>query len=446
MDTLLLALWRELALFAGVGFLLFGLDDLLVDLIWLSFGPKDRTLDRKAKRPSDGDATYSYGIAIFVPAWDESAVIGAMINCCTQHWAGQEYRIYIGAYANDPETIMAVQGHVNDQVRLVVNPRHGPTTKADCLNAIWAQFKRDTQESPRPWGIVLHDAEDVVHKQELRLYRALLPRHSMVQVPVLPLPDPRSPWVAGHYIDEFSDAHGKELIVRTLIGASLPSAGVGCAIRADTLSTLAQKSNAKPFDEGTLTEDYELGLRLSGMEQTGHFARFRDPENGSLIAVRAYFPNRLVTSVRQKTRWIIGIALAGWDRTGWTQKPAEIWMRWRDRRTILSAIVLLTGYLSLIAALPLLYRNTMPVPDGPLSFLFACNLLLLCWRLTMRAAMVKREYGWVQAAHAVPRALVSSILAIMASRRAFAQYLRMLKTGSLHWDKTRHEFPDQGAR
>lgn len=445
MDTLLLAFWRELALFASVGFLLFGLDDLLVDLIWLGFGPKDRVLDRSAAHRCDGDALCSYGIAIFVPTWDESAVIGAMINCCTQQWAGQEYRIYIGVYANDPETIRAVQGRVNDQVRMVINPRHGPTTKADCLNAIWAQFLRDTQEGARPWGVILHDAEDVVHTEELRLYRSLLPLHAMVQVPVLPLPDPRSPWIGGHYIDEFSDAHGKELVVRTLIGASLPSAGVGCAIRAETLAALARQSNGKPFDEGTLTEDYELGLRLSAMGQAGHFARFRDPENGSLISVRAYFPNRLVTSVRQKTRWIIGIALAGWDRTGWSSNVAEIWMRWRDRRTILSAIVLLTGYLSLIAALPLVFRNTMPMPDGPLTCLFACNFLLLCWRLAMRAAMVKREYGWAQAAHAVPRALVTSILAIMASRRAFAQYLRMLKTGTLHWDKTRHEFPDQGT-
>lgn len=446
MDNLLLAIWRELALFAGVGFLLFGLDDLLVDLIWLVCGEKDHVLDHEAGlHPDDGAATAStYSIAIFVPAWDESAVIGAMIDCCKRQWAGQAYRIYVGTYANDPNTWTAVQARAGDQVRLVINPRHGPTTKADCLNAIWAQFRRDTRTSAHPWAVVLHDAEDMVHAQELRLYRALLPHHSMVQVPVLPLPDPRSLWIAGHYIDEFSEAHGKDLIVRSLIGASLPSAGVGCAIRAETLSALAHAPDGLPFDEGTLTEDYELGLRLSAIGKTGHFARFRDPVDGTLIGVRAYFPNHMVTSVRQKTRWIIGIALAGWDRTGWSVNPAEIWMRWRDRRTILSAIVLLTGYLALIAALPLLYRNAMPVPSGALAKIFGINFLLLCWRLTMRAVLVKREYGWGQAAHAVPRALVTSILAIMASRRAFAQYLGMLRTGTLEWDKTRHEFPEQG--
>lgn len=437
-------IWRELALFAGVGFLLFGLDDLLVDLVWLGFGRKDSVLPLEEGQRADSKAIPTYGIAIFVPAWDESAVIGAMIDCCMRQWGGQDFRIYIGSYANDPATALAVKAKISDQVRLVTTVHHGPTTKADCLNAIWAQFRLDTDNSTRPWAIVLHDAEDCVHRQELRLYRALLPHHAMVQLPVLPLPDARSHWIAGHYIDEFAEAHGKDLIVRSLIGASLPSAGVGCAIRADTLAKLAQSTGGKPFDENTLTEDYELGLRLAALGQPGHFARCRDPETGTLIAVRAYFPNRLVAAVRQKTRWIIGIALAGWDRTGWSRNAAEVWMRWRDRRTILAAILLLAGYASMVAALPLIVRGTMPLPDSPLVILFSCNFLLLCWRLSMRATMVGREYGWRQSLHAVPRALVTSILAIMASRRAFAQYLAMLRTGTLHWDKTRHEFPDQG--
>ncbi|MGJ3628815.1 hypothetical protein AB5I41_21435 [Sphingomonas sp. MMS24-JH45] len=33
--------------------------------------------------------------------------------------------------------------------------------------------------------------------------------------------------------------------------------------------------------------------------------------------------------MRQKARWMIGIALAGWDRTGWggDRRVAEMWMR-----------------------------------------------------------------------------------------------------------------------
>jgi adsorption protein B len=36
--------------------------------------------------------------------------------------------------------------------------------------------------------------------------------------------------ISGHYCDEFAEAHGKFMPVRQKLGASLPLAGVGCAI------------------------------------------------------------------------------------------------------------------------------------------------------------------------------------------------------------------------
>jgi hypothetical protein len=118
------------ALFAGVGFLLFGLDDLLVDLVWLGFGRKDSVLPLEEGQRADSKAIPTYGIAIVVPAWDESAVIGAMIDCCMRQWGGQDFRIYIGSYANDPATALAVKAKISDQVRLVTTVHHGPTTQS----------------------------------------------------------------------------------------------------------------------------------------------------------------------------------------------------------------------------------------------------------------------------------------------------------------------------
>ena len=74
----------------------------------------------------------------------------------------------------------------------------------------------------------------------MRLFDALIERFDLVQLPVLPLIDPGSRWIGGHYADEFAEAHGKELVVREAIGASLPSAGVGCAISRDALAALAE--------------------------------------------------------------------------------------------------------------------------------------------------------------------------------------------------------------
>ena len=77
---------------------------------------------------------------------------------------------------------------------------------------------------------MLHDAEDVVHRFELRIFDGLIGRAAVIQLPVLPLPDPHSRWISGHYCDEFAEAHIKELVVREAIGAAIPLAGVGCAI------------------------------------------------------------------------------------------------------------------------------------------------------------------------------------------------------------------------
>lgn len=268
----------------------------------------------------------------------------------------------------------------------------------------------------------------------------------MVQIPVMPLIDPRSPWVAGHYIDEFSEAHGKELVVRTAIGASLPSAGVGSALKATVLDHIAALNRGNPFDEDSLTEDYELGLRLSAEGFSSHFARMIDPATGKLIAVHACFPSTLSTAIRQKTRWITGIALAGWDRIGWTSDIAESWMRWRDRRSILSALVLTSGYLSMLLAMPLIYFQSFARFAGPIAWLFAINLFLLLWRLAFRAWLTGRHYGCVQAFQAIPRALVSSIIAVITARRAVYHYFTMLRTGRVIWDKTSHSFPLDPSR
>ena len=69
----------------------------------------------------------------------------------------------------------------------------------------------------------------------------------MIQLPVLPLPDPHSRWISGHYCDEFAEAHVKELVVREAVGAAIPLAGVGCAIERKPLAQLAAMQDGKPF-------------------------------------------------------------------------------------------------------------------------------------------------------------------------------------------------------
>ena len=230
---------NELLLFAGIGLLIGGVDDLLVDLIygvrrvWRSLTVYSRVPRMTARDlPPPGAAG---PIAVFVPAWDEVAVIGRMLRGCLDKWRDDDVQIFVGVYPNDRPTIDAVADvaarHGRGRVTLVVNSRAGPTTKADCLNHLWLALRRwEAAQRREAIAVVLHDAEDVVHRDALRLLGLLAPRFALVQLPVLPLVSARSRWVAGHYCDEFAEAHGKSLLVREALGAALPSAGVGCAL------------------------------------------------------------------------------------------------------------------------------------------------------------------------------------------------------------------------
>ena len=79
------------------------------------------------------------------------------------------------------------------------------------------------------------------------------------------------------------------------------------------------------------------------------FVRLPAGPGRPVVATREYFPATLDAAVAQKARWMTGIALAGWDRLGWSGGLAERWMRLRDRQSLLAALVLAAAYLALLA-------------------------------------------------------------------------------------------------
>lgn len=446
----------ELLLFAAAGLAIGGVDDLLVDLLYL-FRTAWRSMTVYARHPRMTTATLPPStapgtIAIFIPAWQEADVIGPMLNLARTRWAGSDYCIFVGVYPNDMATIAAVTDAAAADRRIVmaVNPQPGPTTKADCLNQAWqAMQHRETLRGRSFKAVVLHDAEDVVHADEIRIFDLLIDRFDMVQLPVLPLPG-RGGWLAraigNHYGDEFAESHGRMLVVREALGASIPSAGVACAFRRDMLARLAPDSTSGPFDPSSLTEDYEAGLRIRDMGGRAIFVRMRDAR-GELVATREYFPDSIDAAVRQKARWMVGIALAGWDRMGWRGGPAEWWMRLRDRRSALAALILFAAYMVLvlwgvIGLIGLIRPQPAHAPGPVLACLLWFNLGLLLWRATMRMVFVGLAYGWRQGLLAVPRTVIANYIAILAARRAMFLYIGSLLGKPLAWDKTQHSFPD----
>ncbi|MEY4055870.1 MAG: hypothetical protein RL519_1205, partial [Pseudomonadota bacterium] len=197
-----------------------------------------------------------------------------------------------------------------------------------------------------------------------------------------------------------------------------------------------------PFSAEALTEDYELGLILSKGGRGSAFLRLRDSD-GSLVATASCFPGELATAVRQKTRWIHGIAFQGWDRLGWSARPLEFWMALRDRRGPLTALVLaaayallaLDGILGLAQVIGLV--PYLPLTEAQHAFL-KIGLLGLAWRAGLKLLFVGHEYGLAEGVRAVLRIPVANVIAIMAGRRAIASYVRSLAGEPVHWDKTEH--------
>ncbi|MBW8755587.1 MAG: glycosyltransferase, partial [Sphingomonadales bacterium] len=253
---------HELLLFASFWFIVSAVDELAVDGIWawlrLTGRARDRHLPQGYEmRPLSGRA------AVLVPAWHEHQVIGDMIAHTLQAWPHEALTLYVGCYRNDPATLAAAMAAAPDdpRVRLVINDRAGPTTKADCLNRLYAALATDEARSGEPFSsIVLHDAEDMVHPAALAVIDRALAEVDFVQLPVRPEPQPDSPWIAGHYTDEFTEAHAKALVVRDALRTSIPAAGVGCGFARATMARLAAQRMAEgfsgPFASECLTEDY----------------------------------------------------------------------------------------------------------------------------------------------------------------------------------------------
>ena len=448
LDWLLLA-ERELLAFAAFWFCVGLLDELAIDFAWL--GLKLTGKARTARLPVGyGAEPLSGAAAVLIPAFRESQVIGATIAHMLSVWPQRELTIYVGCYRNDPATLAAAMAaaSADPRVRLVTLAAAGPTTKADCLNRLYRALAADEARQARRFAsIVLHDGEDMVHPCALQAIDAALMLRDFVQLPVRPEPQEHSRWIAGHYSDEFAESHTKGLVVRGALGGALPAAGVGCGFSRAALGELAARRAAEgeagPFAPECLTEDYELGLIMSREGRGSAFLRLRD-DAGALVATRSYFPNRLDAAVRQKTRWVHGIAFQGWDRMGWSLHPVDIWMALRDRRGPLTALVLASAYVLLLLDAVLLVLHMLGKVDLP-TLSPALRLMLLAsfagfvWRAGSRALFTTREYGWREGLISVLRIPVANVIAIMAGQRALAAYFRSLQDGKVVWDKTVHE-------
>ncbi|WP_260927491.1 glycosyl transferase family protein [Novosphingobium sp. 9] len=440
---------RELLLFSAFWVLVGAFDDLVVDGIWLWLKVRGRTFEHTL-RAGEAQAELQGHAAVLIAAWQEAQVIGHTIAHARLAWAQSNMRLYIGCYPNDADTIMAAMAGAGGdaRIRIVVHDQPGPTTKADCLNRLYVALCADERaQGMRYRAVLLHDSEDMVHPAELAVIDAALDRLDFVQLPVRPEPQVGSRWVAGHYIDEFAEAHGKAMAVRDAVGAGIPAAGVGCGFSRRMLARIAERrlrdGECGPFAADCLTEDYELGLLVGREGGAAGFLRIRD-ETGQLVATRAYFPASFDAAIRQKARWVHGIAFQSWERLGWDRSIVDRWMALRDRKGPMTALVFACGYMLVIVEALLAYPRSQgltAISSRPLvieTILWAC-MMALVWRGLFRIWFTAREYGLREGMMAIARIPVGNAIAILAARRALLAYARTLYGQAVRWDKTVHD-------
>jgi adsorption protein B len=478
---------KVIALTVAIVILVSSLDDLVIDIVyWSRRVWRAWTVYRVHPRlePAALLEPVEQPLAIMVPAWREAGVIGPMANLAATTLDYENYHLFVGTYPNDMDTqrdVDAVAARFRN-VHKVVCARPGPTSKADCLNnVVDAILQFESRANLRFAGFILHDAEDVISSLELRLFNYLVGRKDLIQLPVYPFERRWFDITSAHYMDEFAELHGKDILVREAMAGQVPSAGVGTCFSRRAITSLLASGDGIAFDVQSLTEDYDIGVRLRMKGMTEIFVRFpalgvevpdvarprglgrsarspgtpwwRSSAAASVVCVREYFPNTVAAAVRQKSRWIIGIVYQGFKTLRWTNDLAVNYFLWRDRKSGINNFASFAATL-LLMQLVVLWTYQQAVDDSYqflsvfegdlLAVVLGANLVLMANRLAQRVTFVSSFYGVRQGLLSVPRLFWGHWINFLANCRAIRQIVRHKELNRVAWDKTMHDFPSLG--
>ncbi|MEW5895738.1 MAG: glycosyl transferase family protein [Candidatus Omnitrophota bacterium] len=461
--------------FVSIVFLISGLDDFLIDVFYFVRVVYRKIFITPKYPPLREEQLHEIPerlLAVMIPAWNECGVINAMLSNTLKNLDYKNYHIFIGVYPNDFETRQEVEKIKKEyrNVHCIVCPHNGPTNKADCLNWVYNGIRLFEKVNNACFEIfVIQDCEDMIHPLSYKVFNYLIPRKDMVQLPVFSFTVKWYEFTGGHYIDEFAQSHYKDIVVREMLDKCLPSAGVGCAFSRKAVLTLEEDKNHIVFNTDSLTEDYDLGLRMKkyGLKQI--FAKICFPRVRTIkpfggfparevvvkeyICVQEYFPNKFWASARQKSRWVIGIALQGWKTLGWGKSLSSNYMLFRDRKALITNFVNLLGYLIVIFTAvvwisglgPESYQYPSLFSKGSaIWYIILMNFMFFIIRIFERAYCVQRIYGWKQSFLSFPRMIWGNFINFVATSRAVFLYARHMVTGkAIAWDKTIHRYPTE---
>ena len=433
----------------AIVFIFFGIDDFLIDAI----AGVNRLGPRKL---STEEYQYIYQIpekrlAILIASWKEGGILRNMIRGNLGLIQYKNVSFFLGVYPNDLETIKdadLLQSEF-ESVHKITNAVNGPTTKGQMINHLIREISKFEKYNKIEFdAFIIHDSEDIINPHAFKIMNWKLSNHDFVQVPVFSLPLSWRSLVAGTYVDEFSEAHTKDMLVRNHLGAPLPSAGVGTAVSRKLVNGICLAQGGELLNSDSLTEDYELGLSTQRFGAKSNFACYflSKPSGSEFIATREYFPKSFLRSIRQKTRWTLGIAFQGWEHLGWKGSLSHVYFLYRDRKGPFCNVI--TGF-ALLLFLYYLTRNqynpslTLNIDSkGFFSILLWVNFFLMLNRVFQRMRSVFWVYG-IKMAITVPiRFPVANTINAIAAFKAIYQYfkIRYFNVKPV-WVKTEHELP-----
>ncbi len=173
------------------------------------------------------------------------------------------------------------------------------------------------------------------------------------------------------------------------------------------------------------------------------------------VATREYFPRAFRAAVRQKTRWVTGIALQSWEHHGLRSTLAQAYWFWRDRKTLLNN--LLTPLLHLLFLYGTLtfawswHAHTEWGLAREIHGRFIASVAPLLTglellHLTIRASCSAKVYGAKFAAFTPLRAIWGNWINFLAAAGAVVRYSSArVHRRPLVWLKTEHAYPSRSA-
>jgi cellulose synthase/poly-beta-1,6-N-acetylglucosamine synthase-like glycosyltransferase len=373
-----------------------------------------------ASRPPRRMRAARCSFSLLIPARDEAAVIGeTMRQVASLRYAGHLFETIVICEAGDHATIEAVRRALGSlrgrRVRLVIYDG-SPINKPRALNAALAEATGDV--------VGVFDAEDAPDPEVLRVVNTIMCNEGVRVVQAgVQLMNLASRWYSALNVLEYFFWFRSRIHFFARQGV-IPLGGNTVFFDRALLASFGG------WDENCLTEDAEIGIRLSAMGE-----RIRIVYDDRHVT-REESPPTVDALVRQRTRWSQGFLQVA-ARGRWRELPG-----WHRRAlglyTLLFPLFQAATLLLLPVAVTLALVLRLPTPIAMLSF---APLYLTAFICVIQAVGLLEFAGahdlpkpWLRLALLPALYLPYNWVLSYAALRAVLRHVR----GARNWEKTPH--------